>query len=365
MTLADPPSVDERNDLRFDLIVRSVGHASPRAAGAVAAGLGVPVEAVVASIYRAPARLACGLARSAADAMCELLCELGLVADVIVAGATVEAGPALDVAAEIADPALADVAALAIAEFLGVSAAEAMELLMRPPGIVLGNVSAATVAAFEARLPPGALELTAADPLVSRYALFAGDLPFGERAAVAAMLPDVILTDDASLVVMDLSHGDADRIWRRLAKHPGVRVVNQAFLRYEIQLNAADSDDPRVVTGLEVLAGVPVSDCAAVAALAPVTVEDGVSHADVENRLKAYAAYGLSVTARLASFAEHVLVVESAPPPALALIGASANATLPLQLPPLSLARARLLRAQLEQAGADVLKFDALQARAA
>ena len=100
-------------------------------------------------------------------------------------------------------------------------------------------------------------------------------------------------------------------------------------------------------------------------ALAPVAIEDGVSHADVEMRLKAYAAHGLSVTARLASFAEHVLVVESAPPPALALVGASGNAVLPLQLPPLSLARARLLRARLEQAGADVLQFDAPQARAA
>ncbi|NJB99330.1 hypothetical protein CA233_09585 [Sphingomonas sp. ABOLD] len=358
-------SVDWRGDLRFDVIVRSVGSASPNIAAAIAAGLGLPVEAVVASIYRAPSPLARALPRSAADAMCALLCELGLVVDVDVSPTALEPAVTLDVAAEIADPALTEAAGLAIADFLGVSVDEAMELLMTPPGIVLGNVSPVTVAAFEARLPQGALELTTADPLTSRYALFAGDLPPSERAAVASMLPGVVLADDTSLVVMDLSHGDADRIWRRLARNPGVRVFNQAFLRYDVQLDAADSDDPGVAAALEELAGIPLDDCDSVLALAPVTIENGVRHADVETRLKAYAARGISVTARLASFVEHVLVVESAPPPALALVGASGTAVLPLQLPPLSLPRARLLRARLEQAGADVLQYDAPPARAA
>ncbi|TFI59036.1 hypothetical protein E2493_07240 [Sphingomonas parva] len=320
---------------------------------------GVPIEAVVAAIYRAPARLLAGLEPGTARRLVASLAELGLTLDIVPGGGALDAGPALDLAAEIDDPALADAATAVIAEFLGLPQEEALELLMTPPGVIMGNVSAATVEAFARRLPPGALRLATADPATSRYALFAGGLDAGTRAAVEAVVGASGTADNGGLVALDLNHEDSNRLWRRLAGTPGARLVNQAFLRFEMVLTGIAAVDEPTAAALETLAGVPAEALPELAGLLPVVVEDGIPHERVEARLLDYAAHGLAVTARLATFAEQVLVVDSGPPEALALLGIDTAAALPLRLPPLPAPRARLARHRLEAAGADVSQFQA------
>ena len=341
-----------------DIVIRDVGSANPRAASLMAELFGLPIEAVVAAVYRAPSRLVAGLEPSLAEQLVSGLANLGLALEIVPGGGAVAPNPTLDVAAEIADPALVDAATDVIAEFLGVPREEALELLMTTPGVILGNVSRATIDALERRLPAGALTLTTADPAQSRYALFADALAPADRAAVDAVLHNAASAGDG-LVALDLSHAEANALWRRLARVPNVRLVNQAFLRFEMVLTEIASVDPATAAALETLAGVPAEALAELAALLPVVVEDGVPHDRVAARLRDYAAYGLTVSARLANFAEQVLVVDSAPPEALALLGIDSAAPLPLRLPPLAAPRARLARHRLEAAGADVSQFAA------
>lgn len=343
---------------RVDIVIRDVGNAVPKAASIMAELFGLPVEAVVAAVYRAPARLVAGLEPKIARQLVACLKDLGLTLDIVAQGDPISPVPTFDLAAEIDDPALIDLATKAIADFLGVTAEDALDLLTTPPGIILGNVSHATVEAFARRMPAGALILSTADPAASTYALFAGDLAAADRAAVEAMLdaPSAVASD--GLVALGLSHTEANRLWRRLAGLSGVRLVNQAFLRFEMVLTEIVERNGATAKALEALAGIPASAFAELAELLPVVVEESIPHERVENRLLEYAAHGMTVTARLANFAQQILVVDAAPPEALAILGVDESA-LPLRLPPLVACRAKLARHRLEAAGADVSQFPA------
>jgi hypothetical protein len=336
----------------FDIVVRHVGSAGPRQAAAVAAGLGLPVEAVIAAIYRAPTILAAGLAPPLAERLAAMLGGLGLAVDLVPAGTPIDRGPLLDVAVEIVDAALADAVAAAIGEFIGVTAEVALELLLTPPGMILGSASAATVAALGARLPAGSATLTAIDPVASRYALFAASLPDAERDAIAAIAPDIGGRRDDGIVATGLTRGEADRLWRRLSPYEGVRLVPEAFLRFNLELVAADGD----AAALEALAGIPADDLPLLLDLLPVVIEERVPQAQVHVRLCEFAAAGFTVTAHLATFATTTLEIVAAPPAALGLVGAAPGSRLPLRLPPAGAQRARVLRARLEAAGADVVQ---------
>lgn len=173
----------------YDIVVAHVGSAGPRVAGVVASGLNLPVEAVISTIYRAPAVLAAGLVAPAADRLVTELGDLGLAVYAAPAGTPLDRGPLLDVAAKIVDPAQADAAAAVLADFIGGTPAAALEMMLAPPGMILGQASAATIAALAARLPEGAVSLATVDPATTRYTLFAAKLPTSERAAISALVP--------------------------------------------------------------------------------------------------------------------------------------------------------------------------------
>ena len=349
---------DETAPERVDIVIRDVGSAVPRAASIMAELFGLPIEAVVAAVYRAPARLVAGLEPQLARKLVSCLTDLGLSLDIVPQGDPIAPTPTLDLAAEIDDPALVDAATAVIAEFLAIPTDDALDLLTTPPGIILGNVSRATIDALERRLPAGALILSMADPTKSLYALFAGDLAPADRAAVEAVLDAPSAAAGDGLVALGLTHSDANRLWRRLAGVPGVRLVNQAFLRFEMVLTEVADPNAATAQALEALAGIPAEAFADLVELLPVVVEDGIPHEGVEARLLDYAAHGMTVTARLANFARQVLVVDTAPPEALEILGVEA-AALPLRLPPLVAPRARLARHRLEAAGADVSQLPA------
>lgn len=297
----------------YDIVVAHVGSAGPRVAGVVASGLNLPVEAVISAIYRAPAVLAARLGAPVAERLVAELRDLGLAVYASPAGTPLERGALLDVAAEIVDPAQADAAAAVLADFIGSTPAAALEMLLAPPGMILGQASAATVEALAARLPEGAVALATVDPATTRYTLFAAKLPASERTAIAALVPE-------------------------------------GLLRFDLHLIHADGDPE----ALEGLAGIPAADVPHLLPLLPVTVEERLSQEQAETRMAEYAAAGFTVTAHLSTFATSTLEIGAAPPAALTLVGVGPGVALPIRLPPLAAPRARALRARLEAAGADV-----------
>ena len=351
-----------------DVHVLGVGSASPRIAKAVADGLGLPVEAVVDAFYRAPARLVSRLDAAAAARLAAFLRELGVDATDVDSGPPPARPALLDIAIDLDDPARCDEVATALAAFAGTTVDAARALLLDPPGVVMGRVSAATVAALERALPTGAARVIAADPEHSRYALFAVALTPVQRTSLHGVLPPGAACDaDGNLTLFDLGRAEADALWRRLKASESVRIVNEAFLRFELQLTAAptastaSTGDAGAAAALQALAGVPEEDYAMLVSLLPLAIESRLAYAEIAPRMAAYAAAGFTTTARLTTFEPVALDVLAAPDGVLEAHGFP-RAVLPLRTPSMSEPYARVLRAKLEAAGADVVLADVLVA---
>lgn len=333
-----------------DVVVLGVGRAVPAIASQIAAGLGLRLEAVLDAIYRAPARLVAGIDAQKAVSLGNYLEELGLNVAVVASGDAPPRPEFFDVAVMLFQPSMAGTVSAAVAEFIGVGEAEARNLLLTPPGVVIGQVSAATVDALTARLPAGSARVVAAAHENARFALFAPSPDPAQRRALAGRLrPDEQISGDG-LAVFGLDRARADELWRALRAPDRVRVVNEAFLTADIVLEAGPSNG---AAALERLAAVPVDHYADLLALAPVPLEENVPYPAVEARLSDYAAAGFQVRAELASFAREMVEVVSAPAEALTAAGLGAQRA-PCLSPPLQRLAARVLRAELEAAGAEV-----------
>lgn len=335
-----------------DLLILGVGSASPRAVAALARAIDMPIEAVVDAVYRAPARLLANLATPDACRLVEIVQALGLRAAAVAPAEVPARAPVLDVAGDLTDWHQADAVATALAGFLGVTPTAALDALLTPPGILLGNVTAATLDALRAALPAGAVALSSAEPRSSRYALFASSLTPLQQNLLRKDLPDdVQFGASGSVTLFDLTREHADAIWRRLKALDSVRIVNQAFLRFTVLLTSAPEGGAHA---LQALAGVPVADYPLLASVLPVPVELRVDCADVAARLAAYVAGGFDVRAELSTFAMVQFDVLAAPVAMLETLGVTARP--PFRTAPMPEPRARLFRARLEAAGGDVVE---------
>lgn len=336
----------------FDLFVVSPGQATPRASGILAQALGLPIEVVVDAIYRAPGRLVPSLPIQEARRLLAVLEPLELDLALFPVGEPPAREPIRDVAAELLDMDAADAVAEALGRFLGVAAAAAMDLLLTPPGIILGNVTPPAVAALAASLPSGAVRLQEIEPEGARYALFAASLTAQQAGVLQRHAHSgAMFSADGGALLLGLSRSEADALWRRLHAPGKIKLVPEALLRFGIVLQEAP---PNAAPALQSLAGVPIEDFPILARALPVQIESDLPLACVEARLASYAKEGLVATAELESFSLIRLEILSASAKALAAVGLSGR--LPLMTSPLPRPRARLMRHRLEIAGAEVLE---------
>lgn len=339
----------------MDVLMLGPGTAGVAEAAALAQSLGMPVEAVVQRVYRAPARLLAGLPDTAARRIAELLQATGFEAEAAPEDQALVAPELLDVAAEVLDPAQTEAVVTVLSAFLGVSGAQALDLLHNPPGLILGGASPAAVAALQRRLPPGAVRLGLSNPARAHYTLLAAAWSRSHQALVRGLLPEARPAHECPEVVAhDLERSVADRLWARLQTHEGVRIADQAFLRFDVRLLAIDPAAPAAADALCRLAGVPPVAFNTLQTLLPVTVEQGLGWADLADRLAAYRAAGLHVAAHLCTFERLAIEVLQAPAGVLMALGLD-GAQAPVRTSAMTRARAHWLRHRLEAAGADVV----------
>lgn len=301
------------------VVIRSVGSAVPASAASVAAGLGVPVRRVVEAFYRAPAVLVDQVSPEIADSMAKLLGELGYEAD-----AEPETVPRLepeqlfDVAVHVENVQQYAAIVAALSRFIGSSDEEAARLLSTPPAIVLGGVSAATVAALKVALGAGA-SVVHSDPDVAAYDLF--------LAQCEPRIADQVLADlrrrgheplgRGGCILTGLERVEADGLWAQHQKTGALRVVNRDFLRFDVVLTgpAAATPTAEQTAALTEVAGIPEAVVPAVFGELPITLMDAVPSADLPRILDALAAAGLEVSAELVTFLHLGLEIVAAESP--------------------------------------------------
>lgn len=352
---------------RCAVIIDSIGTASPGKAIAIARGLNLAIDETIRAIYRAPAVLAPAVNDQVAEGLCGVLRELGFEASIAQADdlpATVTQ-PLFDAALHIGDPLATPAIAEIVADFCGVDSNAALKLVTEPPAIVLGGVSAATVAALELRLAAHAVAVIASEPAVARFDLFAAGLP----ATVAARLRGELaqaghaVPPGEGIVATGLERGFADGLWRKYGRSGTVRMVDQAFLRFDLVLDGLEPGavrDPVQEQALEALFAIPADLFDDLVAAAPVTLAADLRYGEFDAPLARLAGCGLAARAALATFRPVALEIAAATDAEavareMAALGLLDHAvTLPLVTAPMPAPLARLARARLEAAGAEV-----------
>jgi ribosomal protein L7/L12 len=278
--------------------------------------LGLPPAAIIQRIYQAPVVLMEGLDHKDACEIHRVLDEAGLLVDLESEPVDVGAVCTLfDIAVHIQDIEDYTEVGARLAEFLGCQREEAERLLETPPGVVLGDVSEATVQALSWRLAGLGASVVPADKKQSVYDLFLLDRDPAVRSTV---LRDLRASAEAcgdpasGIILRNLSYDAAAAVWRRYQSTGAFRLINQAFEQWDIILVAMDSSAARL-DALSVTAGIPRDVCPNLIDHLPLVVEEAVSDSALPKKLKAYAKAGLDTQATLTTLRALKLMVNNGP----------------------------------------------------
>lgn len=349
------------------LVVTSIGRATPSLHQALVKALSLSSQTLLSRLYQAPSILLDRISPELGDGLARVLREAGLAVEVQPGDAPFVAGVGdREVALHVGDPSRFRAAVVEVAAFLGCPPARAAQLLWQSPAVLVGHVSEATVEALRQRLEPLGVELDVSTSATAHYDVLVVDPTPGVRARVHAAVraEGLAVEPTGPLAAQGLTRAQADAVWRRLERGVPVRLLDHAFQRFDVRLDAAP-DTPAVRERLVEATGMPARVAEKVLRRLPVVLHQGIRHADVPARLQALAEVGARASAHLVTFQTFDVVVEHAsdlaataatitglveePIPDLAV----SLRRLPLRLSgPFSPLRARCLRHELQAAGA-------------
>lgn len=288
------------------LVVTSIGKAVPSSAVSVATGLGVPVPKVVEAFYRAPTTLVDNIDKETATNLKGLLAELGYES-LVQNKDEPELKPKslLDVAVYIKDTNDYTSIVKDLSEFIGTNLEETAKLISTPPGIILGSVSENTVEALEQRLSDG-VEIIASDPKKAIYDVYLSDC---EAVVTQRIVNDLkqqgyrLLSEEGCLVA-GITQQEANNIWQDHRKSSAIRIINRDFMRFDLVLTEllteSLTEDQNLLLAKEV--GIPEDIIPKVIGALPITLYEGLPHAEVEEKLLKFNEAGMLLRADMITF---------------------------------------------------------------
>lgn len=308
---------------RYKVLINSIGQAMPKTVIAIAKGLNVPAQRVASIIYQAPAILVDNITLDVAQQMNDLLSNLGYDVSVCEQDTPIEIDHArYDVSVYIQDPAAYNQTLSKLCDFIGGTPEDAAKLIDTPPGIVLGDVSQATVEALRRHLPDGA-DVLSSRPDQALYDLFLQDADHHVERAILNDLKhaglDIIA--QSGCISRSIDQSKAKSLWARHAKTGALRMVNQDFLRCDIVLSCVPSNGSLTAEQRAVLtnvAGIPDHHLDAVITHCPVTVMEALPYSSALHILADFTETGLGVRADLITFARYGISLQTGPVPAQA-----------------------------------------------
>lgn len=299
------------------ITVQALHRGTASIVSALAPHFDLPPAEIAARLFRAPAVLASGLPADVAEALAGVLRESGLELAVEPDDAPLpQPGPRYDVAFYLRDGGNFRGVARELSRVLGCTLGEAAALLCATPPTVLGAVSAATVDALRERFTPLSVEVEASNPATALYDIFLASEDAGGLATVRAVLSALGLEPGTPpLMASGLTQAKAQQAWRELGSRGLVRVVDQAFQRFELSLLAAPST-PGFAELLTRETGMPATLVPKVLSRLPVVLYSGLGRSELEARSAPLRDAGAQLRAPLISFRSLLLKLEHAPDPA-------------------------------------------------
>ena len=294
----------------YTVIVESIGSATPGVSKVLAEGLGLPVEIVLKALYSTPSVMFSNVDQETAAQTEDLLTKLGLETRVQSASDPVPESPeTVDVGLYLHDASALPLVCQQLSEFIGCSDAEALNMLLAEPSVVLGGVSMSTAEALSKRV---SAEVVVSNPKTELYTLMVKNsdemLKHQLQNYFRHHNMDVDLSQ--SLAVEDLDYETTNAIWRKFQSTGLVQVVNQSFQRFEIILNEVDTSNANYRKVLTEHVGMPEEVIDEVLANLPIELETGLNRVDLAERLPAFKEAGLSWTANVLDTGRHYLIIE-------------------------------------------------------
>lgn len=352
----------------YKVIIRSLGTTTPASAAAIAKGLNVSVQQITSIIYRAPSVLIDQVSFKLAEQMHTLLETLGYEAEVVSQDVTLNrSNEHLDISVYVRNVDRFNEIVDIISSFIGAPTKKISEVLMTPPGVVMGGVTQATANALQEKLGELA-NVRASDPEKARYDLY---LNPGNFRQTNQILDDVRSKGiepiaDTGCIAEDIEHKIAKPIWQRHAKSGLLFLINRDFLRFDMVLpqNGNANLSPEQTEYLISEVGIEAQHHKAVMEHRPVTLFDALPFDEIEASLLRAKDAGFDLEADMVTFKHFAITLNATnhltkTTDALAALNLLSEGesvpTLPFTLPHrFSETSARIYQSSLEAVGLDV-----------
>lgn len=228
----------------YRVAVTSIGTAGGALMKRLSRALPLTAEGLAARVLQAPSELVGALSRESAETIASLLSKAGLETSVLPQEATFQAGEGdLEVALTPTDVTRTPEIVAEIVRFLGCDPATAEKILETVPSTLIGNISAATVAALRRRFEPLGVELDVSRPQEASYDVFllvtdADALRRLRRLLGSRCSPT--LGGPRSPVASGISYAEARTLWRDAERfRVPLRILNRDFLRRDPGIDGA------------------------------------------------------------------------------------------------------------------------------
>jgi len=317
----DPDAAANRHCGAWRVVIHDIGSAGAAALHGVSNAIDLPRAETVRRCLQAPATLVDGLPAERARAVVGVLGEMGLNAAAQPAERSFEEGVGdREVALVIDDFRRCRQLLQAITALTGQTPQQAIATLRQTPCVLLGQLSAASVAALRARFAACGASLDESQGEAARYDLLlqtdaaAAAAQFEQFARAAGQAPLRSQTAGRhSLVATDLQPAAARELWREAGERRlDCQIVNQDFQRFDIRLQTAPAAQHAALAELlERDCAIPADSFPRLAKHLPLVVARQRSRADCLALLAALQALGAEVEAEMTASLRFDLQIRS------------------------------------------------------
>ena len=290
------------------ILIQSIGTAKPGITKILADAFEVNHQLLTQMIYNAPSVFLHNIDNETAQKAETLLSELGLEVSLQNADEPIPSqSEKIDIALYIQNPVKIQEIAQQLADFIGVNEKEAFGLLIQDPAIVLGGVSRNTALALEKRIDA---EVMISNPREATYTILVKDF-------TPTFINEFrLLCQNAGLSLLDnrltgLTHSQAQKLFVKVQDTQKIKLVNEDFIRYKINLNTIDVSNEDSVRFLNEQIGMPVDLINQLANHLPLQIEESIARCKVADYLKLTNEVGLDCVAVAVPVEQYLLNIEN------------------------------------------------------
>ena len=293
------------------VVVESLMSASIADCAAIATKLGMRPSAFMRSVLQAPSSIVSGLTQDKAEYYKSTLANIGLDVTLRKDPIKDEEIHLFDVSIYVQEMSQIYDISLQLGVFLGIPVEQIVKMLSSPSGVIIGEVSSSTIDVITKKLASFSVDIVASNKSTSLYNIYipkSSPLILSQVEQATSRHFETFSVDGGGFIE-GLDYESAQKCWERLRTLPGIIVINQDFLRWDINLCSIPRDEIDL-SSLSQVTKIPLEFCEKVIANAPLIVCEAVRNDDVLKIVNELSSLGLDITADLLSFKHFVVRID-------------------------------------------------------